>query len=143
MGSHAIMRQSKQKKIKSSGSQVFCQAVTTRMAAKFAVVRAGRYYEVGIDSYTPLMVAWHRSEPIYVFTESVCFSGDVKTQKNSKKHRKKFNKIQYQAKFNKTQYQAKLNKAQKYIWLKGPHQPGERMQRTLHILRSARYNCWT
>ena len=51
-------------KIRSSGSQVFFQAVTTKMAAKFAVVRAGRFYEVGIDSYTPLMVAWHRSEPI-------------------------------------------------------------------------------
>jgi hypothetical protein len=55
------------KKNHSSGSQVFCQAVTTRMAAKFAVVRAGRYYEVGIDSYTPLMVAWHRSEPICMY----------------------------------------------------------------------------
>ena len=36
----------------------------SRMAAKFAVVRACRYYEVGIDSYTPLMVAWHKFKPI-------------------------------------------------------------------------------
>ena len=30
------------------------------MVAKFAVVRAGRNYEAGIGSYTPLMGAWHR-----------------------------------------------------------------------------------
>ena len=70
-GSHAIMRQCQQQKNTSSGSQVFSQAVATRMAAKFAVVRAGRYYEAGIDSYTPLMVAWHRSEPIYMIRIAV------------------------------------------------------------------------
>ena len=72
-GSHAIKRRSQQNTHASSESQVFCQAVATRMAAKCAVVRAGRYYEAGIDSYTPLMVVWHRSEPIYVRSAALFF----------------------------------------------------------------------
>ena len=64
-GSRAIMRRSQQNTHTSSGILVFWQAVAMRMAAKCAVVRAGRYYEAGIDSYTPLMVAWHRSEHIW------------------------------------------------------------------------------
>ena len=49
-GSHAIMRRCQPKKKTSSRSQVFLQAVATRMAAKYAVVRAGQYYEAGIYS---------------------------------------------------------------------------------------------
>ena len=62
--SHGIMRWSKQNTRTSSGSQVFCQSVAIRMVATFVVVRAGRYYEAGMHSHTPLMVAWHRSEPV-------------------------------------------------------------------------------
>ena len=64
--SHMIMRWNRQEPKRSSGSQVCCQAVAKRMAAKFAVVRAGRNSKVGIGTYTPLMGAWHRFPPIYI-----------------------------------------------------------------------------
>ena len=65
-GCHAIMQRSQTNTHTSSRIQVFCQVVATRMAAKFAVVRSGRYFEAGIDTFTSLMFAWHRSEPVYI-----------------------------------------------------------------------------
>ena len=55
--SRAIMLRCQHQKNTSSGSQVLFRVVATTMAAKFAVVRAGRYYEAGVGSYTTLMVA--------------------------------------------------------------------------------------
>ena len=63
-GFHAIMRQRWHQKNKLAQGQVSCQAAATKMAVKFDLVRAGQNVECEIDSYTPLMVASHRFEPI-------------------------------------------------------------------------------
>ena len=72
-GFHMIMRNNRQDPNRSLGSQVSCQGVAKRMVAKFAVVRAGRNYEAGIGSYTPLMGAWHRFLPIYLLIAEKMF----------------------------------------------------------------------
>ena len=64
-GSHAIMRHRWHQKNKLAQGQVSCQAAATKMAVKFDLVRAGQNVECEIDSYTPLMVASHKFEPIY------------------------------------------------------------------------------
>ena len=77
-GSHAIMRRSQENSNTSSRSHVFCQAVATRLAAKFAVVRAGRYYEAGLDSYTPLMVEWQRRMIAYMLSIHVLLNTSIR-----------------------------------------------------------------
>ena len=63
-GSHAIIRQLWNQKNKLAQGQVSFQAAATKMAVKFNLVRAGQNVEYEIDSYTPLMVASHKFEPI-------------------------------------------------------------------------------
>lgn len=61
------MRQRQHQKDKLTQSQVSCQTAAKKMAVKFDLVRAGQNVKAEIDSFTHIMVAWHRFPSIYFF----------------------------------------------------------------------------
>ena len=61
-GSHVIMREHQHHKNKLTQGQVSYQTAATKMAVKFDLVRAEQNVKAEIDSFTHIMVAWHRFE---------------------------------------------------------------------------------
>ena len=67
------------KKNKLIRGQVSCQAVATKMAVNFDLVRAGHKDEAEIDSYAPVMTVSHRCGPVYTQVFSQTWSSDEET----------------------------------------------------------------
>ena len=57
--SHVVIHHRWHHKKKLPQVQVSCQAAAKKMPVKFDLVRAGRNVSAEIDSYTPLVPAWH------------------------------------------------------------------------------------